>query len=155
VTLEKAWPTLEFPDKERIADEVVALLDEMRKLQSPVIKAALLDRKRLRSGLVDTADFNQERFKQFSFNKHISAYVETRINSLCLQPNVFTRGDLDWSNILVANKKVSGIIDWESSGYFPAYWEWVILKRLAETLKSGTPGRRDAGTPGHRDATAS
>jgi hypothetical protein len=31
------------------------------------------------------------------------------------------------------NKKISGIVDWECSGYFPAYWEWVIIKRLSAT----------------------
>jgi aminoglycoside phosphotransferase len=136
ITLEEAWPTLEVYEKERIADEVVAFLEEIRKLRSPYIKAALLHRKPLRSGIVDAADFNLERFKQFSSNKHISAYVQARIDSLHPQPNVFTHGDLDWSNILVNDKKVSGIIDWESSGYFPAYWEWVTLKRSAETQKT-------------------
>lgn len=135
MTLEEAWPTLEVHEKERIADEVVAFLDEIRKLRSPYIKAALLHRKPLQSGLVDAANFNQERFKQFSSNKHISAYVQARIDSLPPQPNMFTHGDLDWSNILVNDKKVSGIIDWESSGYFPAYWEWVTLKRSAESQK--------------------
>lgn len=104
-------------------DEVVAFLDEMRKLRSPYVKAALLHRKPLHSGLADMADFNQERFKQFSFflsNKHVSACVQARIDGLPPQPNVFTHGDLDSSNVLVNDKKVSGIIDWESSCYFPA-----------------------------------
>jgi aminoglycoside phosphotransferase len=42
MTLVKAWPTLEVHEKERIADEVVAFLDEIQKLRSPYIKAALL-----------------------------------------------------------------------------------------------------------------
>jgi hypothetical protein len=95
ITLEEAWPTLEVHEKERIADEVVAFLEEIRKLRSPYIKAALLHRKPLRSGIVDAADFNLERFKQFSSNKHISAYIQARIDSLHSQPNVFTHSDLD------------------------------------------------------------
>lgn len=75
MTLEKAWPTLEVHEKERIADEVVAFLDEIQKLCSLYIKAALLHQKPLQSSLVDVADFNQERFKQFSSNKYIFAYV--------------------------------------------------------------------------------
>jgi aminoglycoside phosphotransferase len=44
VTLEEAWPTLEPQERKAIADEVVALLGEMRKLHSPYTKAALLHR---------------------------------------------------------------------------------------------------------------
>ena len=85
------------------------------------------------STVVEVADFNRERFKHYSSNEHIFAYVQARVDGLHPQPNVFTHGDLDWSNILIADKKVSGIIDLESSGYFPTYWEWVTLKRSAET----------------------
>jgi aminoglycoside phosphotransferase len=137
ITLEEAWLTLEVHEREEIADQVVAFLDEMRKLHSPHIEAALLDRKPLRSGLVGAADFNHERFKQFPSNEHISAYIQARIDGLHPEPNVFTHSDLDWSNILIVDKKVSAIIDWESSGYFPAYWEWVSLKWAEENLNGG------------------
>ena len=75
IPLEEAWPALEVYEKKKIADEVVAFLDEIRTLCSPYIEASLLHRKPIRSGLVDAADFNRERFKQFSSNEHISAYV--------------------------------------------------------------------------------
>jgi aminoglycoside phosphotransferase len=138
VTLEEAWPTLEAQEKERIADDVVALLGEMRKLQSPHIKTALLHRKPLQSNTraLDNAGFSQEMFGEFLNNEHISKYVSVRTDCLHSMSNVLSHGDLDWSNILVADKKVSGIIDWESSGYFPEYWEWVSIKRFSETLKS-------------------
>lgn len=58
ITLEEAWPTLEVYEKERIADKVVAFLEEIRKLRSLYIKAALLYRKPLQSGIVDAADFS-------------------------------------------------------------------------------------------------
>ena len=132
ITLEEAWPALEPYNREKIADEVVTFLDEIRKLRSPRIEAALLHRKPLRSGLADVADFIYERFKQFPSNEYIFAYVQTRIAGLHPQQNLFTHGDLDWSNILVVDNKVSGIIDWESSGYFPAFWEWVSIRRCAE-----------------------
>lgn len=134
-TLEKAWPTLEAYEKEKIADDVVALLHELRKLRSPNIKAALLHRKPIRSGLVGIVDFNCEMFSHLPSNEQISSYIQTRTAGLQPQPNVYTHGDLDWSNILVTNKNVSGIIDWESSGYFPAYWEWVAVKQSAEGQK--------------------
>lgn len=37
---------------------------------------------------------------------------------------VFTHGDLSSSNILVSGNKVVGIIDWETAGWYPFYWEY-------------------------------
>ncbi|KAI9700032.1 MAG: hypothetical protein M1836_002566 [Candelina mexicana] len=39
-------------------------------------------------------------------------------------PLVFTHGDLSSQNILVRGDKIVGIIDWETAGWFPAYWEY-------------------------------
>ncbi|KIW45112.1 uncharacterized protein PV06_03526 [Exophiala oligosperma] len=38
-------------------------------------------------------------------------------------PLVFTHGDLSSLNILVRGDQIVGIVDWETSGWFPAYWE--------------------------------
>lgn len=37
---------------------------------------------------------------------------------------VFTHGDLSSLNILVHGEEVVGIIDWETSGWYPSYWEY-------------------------------
>jgi hypothetical protein len=37
---------------------------------------------------------------------------------------VFTHGDLSSLNILVQGDEVVGIIDWETSGWYPPYWEY-------------------------------
>ncbi|KAG5993610.1 hypothetical protein E4U43_003453 [Claviceps pusilla] len=37
---------------------------------------------------------------------------------------VFTHGDLHSANILMHNGRLSGIIDWETAGWFPEYWEY-------------------------------
>jgi len=39
-------------------------------------------------------------------------------------PPVFTHGDLSASNVLVEGDKITGIIDWETSGWYPQYWEY-------------------------------
>ncbi|KAK4888032.1 hypothetical protein LTR27_013021 [Elasticomyces elasticus] len=38
---------------------------------------------------------------------------------------VFTHGDLSSLNILCEGDNVTGIVDWETSGWFPPYWEYV------------------------------
>ncbi|EKM75444.1 hypothetical protein AGABI1DRAFT_79892 [Agaricus bisporus var. burnettii JB137-S8] len=46
---------------------------------------------------------------------------------------VFTHGDLSSLNILARGDTVVGIIDWETSGWFPSYWEhsmaWYVNPR--------------------------
>jgi aminoglycoside phosphotransferase (APT) family kinase protein len=59
---------------------------------------------------------------------------------------VFTHGDLAPRNILVRDGKIVGIIDWETAGWFPEYWEYARAwtsswrfkewkERLGEVLK--------------------
>lgn len=43
---------------------------------------------------------------------------------------VFTHGDLSSLNILVRGDEVVGIVDWETAGWFPAYWEYVCAKHV-------------------------
>ena len=42
----------------------------------------------------------------------------------CAAPNTFTHGDLTNVNTMVDHGNLSGILDWESSGYFPVWWEF-------------------------------
>ncbi|KAJ3967970.1 kinase-like domain-containing protein [Lentinula raphanica] len=39
-------------------------------------------------------------------------------------PIVFTHNDIAMRNILVDGDRVTGLIDWECSGWFPAHWEY-------------------------------
>jgi tRNA A-37 threonylcarbamoyl transferase component Bud32 len=38
---------------------------------------------------------------------------------------VLTHGDISPRNILVQGSKVDAILDWEMSGYYPEYWDYV------------------------------
>lgn len=41
---------------------------------------------------------------------------------------VLTHGDLSSLNILVRGDTVVGVVDWETAGWFPAYWEYTTAK---------------------------
>ncbi|KID62974.1 uncharacterized protein G6M90_00g079760 [Metarhizium brunneum] len=41
---------------------------------------------------------------------------------------VLTHGDLSSLNILVRGDTVVGLVDWETAGWFPAYWEYTTAK---------------------------
>ncbi|KAF4493898.1 kinase-like domain [Fusarium agapanthi] len=138
MTLEQVWPTLSHLERESVADQVVSLIHQLRELRSTYIKAALLFRKPLRAGLRDTTDLNMERIKPYLPNEPIETYINKRSAIMKGQPTVFTHGDLDWGNILIDNKHVCGLIDLESSGYFPPYWEWIMVKRLSHKESEGS-----------------
>ncbi|EGX88785.1 Protein kinase-like domain [Cordyceps militaris CM01] len=138
VTLEYAWPDLSSQEREDLADQVVQLVSQFRRLQSPSINAALLNRKALRPGLQNSFDFTIERMKKYTWCDAAVHYVQLRCAALHDMPNVFTHADLDWSNIMVLDKKVCGIIDMECSGFFPPYWEWFSVKRMAEGQPDGS-----------------
>lgn len=38
----------------------------------------------------------------------------------------FTHGDLSFRNILCDRGKITGIVDWESAGWYPHYWEYAM-----------------------------
>lgn len=42
---------------------------------------------------------------------------------------VLTHGDLSSLNILVEGDEVVGIVDWETAGWFPPYWEYTCAKQ--------------------------
>ncbi|KAJ3496897.1 hypothetical protein NLG97_g2317 [Lecanicillium saksenae] len=138
VTLESAWPTLSDRDREDIADQVARLVGQYRCLQSTSIDAALLNREALRPGLRNSFDFTMERMKGYTWCHNAVVYIRLRCEALHNSPNVFTHGDLDWSNIMVLDKQVCGIIDMESSGFFPPYWEWLSVKKMAQGLPTGS-----------------
>jgi serine/threonine protein kinase len=38
----------------------------------------------------------------------------------------FTHGDFKLNNIMMHNGRLSGIIDWETAGWYPEYWEYTL-----------------------------
>ncbi|KAI8623228.1 hypothetical protein F5Y19DRAFT_481908 [Xylariaceae sp. FL1651] len=51
------------------------------------------------------------------------------VHSLRGHEIVFTHGDLNASNILIQDDLSVVIVDWNSAGFFPAYWEWYKATR--------------------------
>jgi tRNA A-37 threonylcarbamoyl transferase component Bud32 len=68
----------------------------------------------LRRGIEDHEDHSPD-------IRELIAQHNSTENSTC-----FTHGDLSSFNILVQGEKVIGIIDWESAGWYPMYWEYVM-----------------------------
>ncbi|KAH8719688.1 hypothetical protein HC256_000117 [Beauveria bassiana] len=71
-----------------------------------------------------------------AFCRHLSrdSYIEDAIPSAfdTKHRSVFTHSDLHTCNILVHNGRLTGIVDWESSGFMPEYWDFTKAMRTAK-----------------------
>ncbi|RAH63269.1 hypothetical protein BO85DRAFT_465171 [Aspergillus piperis CBS 112811] len=54
-----------------------------------------------------------------------AARVRLRQRMPTAMPYTFTHGDLTMGNIMVEDGELTGIIGWETAGYFPVWWEYV------------------------------
>ncbi|KAI0888288.1 kinase-like domain-containing protein [Annulohypoxylon maeteangense] len=141
--LEKAWPQLNVAQKQDISSQLDALFSELRLLpcleDSPLGGAQGELCKDARRGLrvASTPITSVKEFEDFVFSGSRSAtpvYLEF-LRGLCPpSPNksVFTHGDVRPANIVVDSDdsgkwQVTGIIDWERSGFYPEYWESIKI----------------------------
>ncbi|KAI1806551.1 kinase-like protein [Daldinia bambusicola] len=63
----------------------------------------------------------EDEFNKFLQSPHIPDVVHRNGHKI-----VFTHGDINMRNVLVDEKtgRLSGIVDWESAGWYPGYWEY-------------------------------
>ncbi|KAI2472293.1 kinase-like domain-containing protein [Annulohypoxylon bovei var. microspora] len=141
--LEKAWPQLSLAQKQDISSQLDALFSELRSLpcpeDSPLGGVQGEPCKDARRGIrvASTPITSVKEFEDFVFSGSRFAtpvYVEF-LRGLCPpSPNksVFTHGDVRPANIVVNSDdsgkwQVTGIIDWERSGFYPEYWESIKI----------------------------
>lgn len=138
-TLENLWPIMDLQQKNDMSVQLDRYVGQLRSLEFPagrpmgdVYDGVCRD---LRRGQRVSQEpiWTVQEFENFVFSS------PSRSEPLCLQalqdllPNrrhrvVFTHGDLRPGNILVkpgyhGNWVVTGILDWETSGFYPEYWE--------------------------------
>lgn len=139
--LHYAWHDLSQRAKRCVVDQLKGYLGQLRALKPPnegavmsIIGGALRDGSRV--GLENFGPFqNHDDFHQFlrgggagvpvtKFEKMRS--VEKVVNSHRQRYTTkFTHGDFSTRNIMVkGDGTVTAIIDWDSAGWFPEYWEY-------------------------------
>ncbi len=145
VSIATAWKTLTGAERDAIFAELRGMFDELRALPPPpgcgiqsCVGGSLRDSRLPRSlprfgPFKTTQEFhfwlrhemqpeNHPNRKDDQDWKGIDAMV-ARQDGPWPAP-VFTHGDLNPSNIFVHKGRVSGIIDWEFSGWYPPYWDY-------------------------------
>lgn len=139
MTLEQAWPKLTYENKVLVQHQLNGIFSRLRMLKREsghrlggVSGEGVRDnhRESHRSDkvIITTAEF--EDF-QFSVSHHGSRSWVNFLRSLlpvAEEGSVFTHGDVRTANIMVKlddcnNYVVTGIIDWEDSGFYPDYHE--------------------------------
>ncbi|RMY86647.1 hypothetical protein D0861_05787 [Hortaea werneckii] len=134
------WSSLSQASRERIFQQLRPMIEELRTLQPPkgmgvanVDGGPIFDPRLptqsewgpfggiddFHKALVDHQDIGSVVDEDQEDLRELAAFYRQTWH----QP-VFTHGDLSSFNILCEGDKVVGIIDWETAGWLPAYWEY-------------------------------
>ena len=130
--LQDSWPHYSSEEKRSIAEQMLGFLDQLRALQGTYIGAvnrgpAIDNRKGTRIG----GPFdNESKFNQFLLNQMISSTPLLHREAMeCAMRGeheiVFCHADLNLRNIVVKEGKIVALLDWETAGWYPNYWEYV------------------------------
>ena len=141
--LKDIWPQLDECQKRDVSTQLDSIISQLRSLPrahntsfGSIASGRCVDARR-GTRISQHPITSCEQFEDFIFSGTryaTSAYIEflrmfkTGVPAAC----VFTHGDLHPGNIIVEQDeeggwKVAGIIDWERSGFYPAYWEAVKM----------------------------
>ncbi|KAK0192078.1 hypothetical protein F5146DRAFT_489341 [Armillaria mellea] len=142
--LQARWSRFTGAEKHNIHTQLRGFMEELRAIpppQSPAICSGLggpvLDYRICTDGphrpYADKADMNFQLRLGVPFDDIRRAFgsgppqrTEDIIESHSRRhPIVYTHSDLAQHNIMVDNGEVTGIVDWECSGWYPTHWEYL------------------------------
>ncbi|CAH0025517.1 unnamed protein product [Clonostachys rhizophaga] len=133
-TLNIAWSRLSPDQRRRIAKQTADYITELRKLHSPRIQS--LTGETVYSTFLFLAGptaphgpFSSDQELWAELDKalvNVPKKAPQRLQTMmpAATPYTFTHGDLTNVNIMVDKGNLTGIIDWETGGYFPVWWEF-------------------------------
>ncbi|KAH9863701.1 hypothetical protein J1614_009633 [Plenodomus biglobosus] len=130
------WEKYTPEEKERVIEQLRDMLIQLRELKGSVIGS--VDGTACEDPLFDDnigayGPYDNEA----SFNEGVITALKNTlsggwVNTVCDMVGVLkgheivmTHGDFSPRNILVRGTKVVAVLDWEMSGYYPEYWEYV------------------------------
>ncbi|KAJ9312544.1 hypothetical protein DTO271D3_7246 [Paecilomyces variotii] len=146
ITLATVWDGLTPQEKRSIQDQLDVIFVRLRNLRQDDgdelggvcgegVKEYNVDETALWKGITRAKEYND---LQFTARHHGSnTYVEllrSFLDTTAMRGSVFTHGDIRKENIMVKRDSgsrdsyvVTGIIDWEDSGFYPEYYECTTL----------------------------
>lgn len=134
--LDEVWDSYDEAQKEGIISQLRGYFNELRSIQGTFVGSVdgthcedqFFSDDRTAYGPFDSeAAFNDGLIRAVrARGSHSWADMVVRfIKALPSHRIVFTHNDLAPRNILVRDAKVVAIVDWELSGFYPEYWEYV------------------------------
>lgn len=144
-TLEDVFHLMTYAERDRFADDLGAYAAQLRRIPNntpylfcDTLGGPIIDHRMPDGG---GGPFNNES----DFNNHLTSHLKCTSaeffpdQALRLDHrSYFTHSDFHWTNLLVENGRLSGIVDWECAGYLPEYWEFT--KAIWTTLGSAEMG---------------
>jgi hypothetical protein len=151
--LEEAWPQLEDNQKRDISSQLDVILSDLRSLPFPEnqplggVQGEGCKDARRNIRVSSTPIMTPEDFEDFIFSKpnfgspvYLKFLKSFSPSDQPVQGCIFTHGDIRPANIKIKQNedgswKVLGIMDWESSGFYPAYWESLKITNNLSTIE--------------------
>eukprot|EP00177_Eucheuma_denticulatum_P006379 GFKZ01011638.1.p1 GENE.GFKZ01011638.1~~GFKZ01011638.1.p1 ORF type:complete len:279 (-),score=19.23 GFKZ01011638.1:938-1774(-) len=130
-TLEKMWPSLSEDEKQELALQLRAHLNDVRKLKGRYIGALsrlpcmVCSLQGSSKGPFSTEkELNEALVQQYEQSR--PGYFGSMLRKMLKDSHeiMFSHSDLHMRNILVRHKQIVAVLDWECAGFFPEYWEY-------------------------------
>lgn len=143
-TLQSVWDEFDDSTKSRICEDIWAIVAELQKIPKPAELAHIYQCatdgsaskdvliRDLNSPATPILDDDALRARLYERYLHFNGRLyEGTLPSMLPRSSssVFTHGDLTPRNIMVSQGCITGIIDWEDSGWFPDYWEFANIMK--------------------------
>ena len=137
------WLRRSEESKAKLLSQLAGLVQQMRDIRPPegtriasVDDGSIYDCRlpgpSLRFGPYDTVqDFHRYLRRGMEFDSRVDLDVQELIKwHEKSWPLVLTHGDLSSLNILARGDEIVGIIDWETAGWYPSYWEYTSANQV-------------------------
>lgn len=127
---------------DKILGQLRTMIDEMRRIPKPDARICNADGGSLWDCRLPTS---LDRYGPFADTQELHSFLRNKLEKAPPHPEVdemielqkrdwgqpvFTHGDLSSLNILVRGDNVVGIVDWETAGWYPPYWEYTTASQV-------------------------
>lgn len=122
---------MSYAERDRFADDLAACVSQLRAIPNntpyrfgDTLGGPIVDHRMPDAG---GGPFNTEADFNDHLVSHLACNIHDAVDNLPIRQDhrsFFTHSDFHATNLLIAEGRLSGIIDWECAGYLPEYWEF-------------------------------